>query len=284
MADEALDEQALDEQALDETQALDELRQTAKSYAPDAYVTALLAPSGRQRHMIALAAFLGDVERIVTTLSDPNIAEIRLQWWRDAIQAAPSGTKTGHPGSDALAQAITAYALPFDTFDALLDARALDLYADPLPNEAAFDAYLSKTDGAAFELMARCLGSSNSAASPLIAHAARAYGIARLIAQLPVSLARGRAPFPGISPTDPAELREALSVRSQQARYALSSARGIWRASPQPERTACLSLALVEPYLKGSNRAGHDPATALTQIQPLTRMWRMWQAHAIGRF
>jgi 15-cis-phytoene synthase len=265
-------------------EALDELRQTAKSYAPDAYVTALLAPSEYQRHMIALAAFLGDVERIVTTLSDPNIAEIRLQWWRDAIQSAPSGTKTGHPGADALADAIAAHALPFETFDALLDARALDLYADPLPTEAAFDAYLSKTDGAAFQLMAGCLGSNNPAASPLIAHAAQACGVARLIAHLPVFLARGRAPFPRVDPADTVQLQVALDVRRQQARAALSSARGIWRTSPQPERTACLSLALVEPYLTGSIRPGHDPATALTQIQPLTRMWRMWQAHAIGRF
>jgi 15-cis-phytoene synthase len=265
-------------------EALDEMRQTAKSYAPDAYVTALLAPRDRQRHMIALAAFIGDVERIVTTLSDPNIAEIRLQWWRDAIQSATGGSKTGHPGADGLADAITVHALPFDTFDSLLDARALDLYADPLPNEAAFDAYLSKTDGAAFQLFARCLGSTAPPASPLIAHSARACGIARLIAHLPVFIARGRAPFPGVSGNDPAGLRTALDARREQARDALSSARGIWRTSPQPERTACLSLALVEPYLKGSNRPGHEPATALTQIQPLTRMWRMWQAHAIGRF
>ncbi len=262
--------------------ALDELRQTAKTYAPDAYVTALLAPRDRQRAMIALAAFFGDVERIVTTLSDPNIAEIRLQWWRDAIQAAPSGTKTGHPGADALTDAINAHVLPFDTFDALLDARALDLYADPLPNEAAFDAYLTKTDGAAFQLLARCLGSGDAGHSTLIAHATQAYGTARLIAKLPVFLARGRAPFPDISPADP--LRAALEARRRRARDALSSARGIWRTSPLPERAACLSLALVEPYLKGSSRAGHDPARTLTQVEPLTRMWRMWQVHALGRF
>ena len=262
--------------------ALDELRRTAKSYAPDAYVTALLAPNGRQRDMIALAAFFGDVERIVGTLSDPNIAEIRLQWWRDAIRAAPSGTKTGHPGADALTDAINAHALPFDTFDALLDARALDLYADPLPNEAAFDAYLTKTDGAAFQLFATCLGSAGSAGSPLIAFAARACGIAGLIARLPVFLARGRAPFPAAAA--PAEIGAALDARRRQARDALSSARGIWRSSPKPERGACLSLALVEPYLKGPNRPGHDPAKALTQIEPLTRMWRMWQADALGRF
>ena len=263
---------------------LDGLRFTAKTYAPDAYVTALLVPRDRQRAMIALAAFFGDVERIVTTLSDPNIAEIRLQWWRDAIQAAPSGTKTGHPGADALADVINAQALPFDTFDTLLDARALDLYADPLPSEAALDAYLTKTDGAEFQLFARCLGSAPPSSSTLITQAARACGIARLIAHLPVFLARGRAPFPGIDAADTAELRTALDDRRVEARVALNSARGIWRTASQPERAACLSLALVEPYLRGSNQAGHDPATAMTQIQPLTRMWRMWQAHALGRF
>ncbi|MEQ1697648.1 MAG: squalene/phytoene synthase family protein [Hyphomicrobiaceae bacterium] len=264
--------------------ALEDLRHTAKSYAPDAYVTALLAPSHRQRPMIALAAFLGDVERIVTTLSDPAIAEIRLQWWRDAIRAAPSGFKTGHPGADALADAVSVYELPFETFDALLDARALDLYADPLPSEAAFDAYLIRTDGAAFNLFAKCLGSADAAQSPLIAHAARACATARLIAQLPVFLARGRTPFPGVDAADPVQLHAALDHRRSQARDALNSARGVWRTCPQPDRAACLSLALVEPYLKGSNRAGHDPAKALTQVEPLTRMWRMWQAHALGRF
>lgn len=264
--------------------ALDDVRQTARSYAPDAYVTALLAPSSRQGAMIALSAFLGDVERIVSTVSDPHIAEIRLQWWRDAIEAAPSGNKTGHPAADALADAVNQYALPFGTFDALLDARALDLYADPLTDEAAFDAYLTKTDGAAFQLLARCLGSPDPENSTLIEHAARACGIARLIAHFPVSLSRGRAPFPGVDATGLAKLGSSLDARRGQARTALNSARGIWRTSPHAERAACLSLALVEPYLKGSNRAGHDPAKTLTQVEPLTRMWRMWQAHALGRF
>lgn len=264
--------------------ALNDLRQSAKSYAPDAYVTALLAPYDRQRDMIALAAFFGDVERIVTTLSDPNIAEIRLQWWRDAIQSAPVGSNTGHPGADALAHAIRTHALPFETFDALLDARALDLYADPLPNEAALDAYLTKTDGAAFQLFAQCLGSANPASSALIPHAARACGLARLIANMPVFLARGRAPFPGCDAANPVERHSALDARRAQARDALNSARGIWRTSPQAERAACLSLALVGPYLKGSNRSGHDPARSVTQVEPLTRMWRLWQAYALGRF
>ena len=264
--------------------ALDELRRTAKRSAPDAYVTALLAPHDRQRDMIALAAFFGDVERIVTTLSDPNIAEIRLQWWRDAIQSAPTGANTGHPGADALAHAITTHALPFETFDALLDARALDLYADPLPNEAALDAYLTKADGAAFQLFAKCLGSANPASSPLIVYTARACGIARLIANMPVFLARGRAPFPGCDAANPVELHSTLDVRRAQARDALNSARGIWRTSTQAERAACLSLALVGPYLKRSNNPGHDPARALTQVEPLTRMWRIWQAYALGRF
>ena len=264
--------------------AFEEIRQTAKAYAPDLYITALLTPRDRQPGMIALAAFFGDVERIVTTLREPAIAEIRLQWWRDALANGAKSPVTGHPGADALLLAVRTYNLPFAEFDALLDARALDLYADPLPDDQALHAYFNKTDGAAFRLMARCLGDRAAKQSPLIATTTVAYGLARLIARMPVFLARGRPPFPGIAADDHAALRIALEARMEQARQALATSRLHWGSAFKSDKSACLSLALVEPYLKAANRAGHDPARTLTTIEPLTRMWRLWQANTLGRF
>lgn len=260
-----------------------DVRTTARHYAPDLYVAGLLAPRRDQPHLIALAAFLGDIERIVAGVSEPAIAEIRLQWWRDAIVGASTGTRTGNPTADALGEAIRARDLPFAVFDNLLDARALDLYADPLPDDAALFAYLNKTDGAAFELAARCLGAADPAGQPLIQHATVACGITRLICKQPVFLARGRAPFPGL---------DAIALQSDQAGldpwYALArkhhqAARNVWSQSSRPERTACLPLALVQPYLSRAAQHGHSAARVVTDIEPLARMWRMWQAHAFGR-
>ena len=263
--------------------AFDEVRASARVYAPDFYLSALLAPRARQPHLIALAAFLGDVERIAATIQEPAIAEIRLQWWRDTIQAAQSGDKSGHPIADALGEAIRAHGLPFAEFDGLLDARALDLYADPIPDDAAFTAYLDKADGAAFRLAARCAGSPRLGVS-IVLHASRGYAITRLIRTLPMFLARGRAAFPGFDTSSASLIEPQLEAWRQQARERVALARAIWRQSPREERLACLPIAVVEPYLRTSERPGHDPATALTDIEPLTRVWRFWQAHTLGRF
>ena len=260
----------------------EEVRQFARAHAPDFYLSALLAPRAVQPHLIALAAFLGDIERITTKISEPAIAEIRLQWWRDAIEAAGRGEKSGDPRADALGEAIRARNLPFAEFDGLLEARALDLYADPLPDKEALGVYLRSSDGAAFRLAARCLGSERWGVS-LVLHSAHAYGITRLVRNLPVFLARGRTPFPDFDPTDLSKRDAQIAFWRNSARERLTLARALWRNSPREERAACLPLALVKPYLRVSERPGHDPARMLVDIEPLTRIWRLWQAHALGR-
>ena len=255
----------------------DEVRLAARAWAPDHYLAALLAPSAIQSDLVALAAFLGDVERIIATVSDPTLAEIRLQWWRDAIAGAPSGNRSGHPIADALNDAIRCHSLSRDEFDTLIDARTHDLYADPLANDAALAVYLDMTDECAFRLAARIRGVDPAA--PLIAAAGQAYGRARLNRTAAQFLARGRSPFPG----DPAQSGTIVAVQFQQARESLNAARALWATSAWEERRACLPLALVAPYLVAAARRGHDPARMVADINPLTRVWRLWLAHATGR-
>jgi hypothetical protein len=144
-------------------------------------------------------------------------------------------------------------------------------------------AYFDKTDGSAFRLAALCLGHQDPPQSALIGHAAVACGITRLICTTPVFLARGRTPFPGIQADHRDGLQSALQPWRVMARERLAAARSIWRRSTRAERSACLSLALVEPYLTAAVQHDRDMATMLTDIDPLSRIWRLWQAHAIGR-
>ena len=111
--------------------------------------------------------------------------------------------------------------------------------------------------------------------SPLIAATARAYGMARLIRTRAISLARGREPFPQPTGADP-------SAQMARARSELSAARSLWRTARGKERCACLPLAVVGPYLDATERMGHERSRALVEIMPLTRVWRLYAAHALG--
>jgi 15-cis-phytoene synthase len=253
----------------------EDVRLAARTYAPDHYLAALLAPAAVRNDLVALAAFLGDVDRIIATVSDPTLAEIRLQWWRDAIIGGELGARSGHPVADALGGAIRRHHLPFGWFDGLLDARSFDLYADQVPDAATFDAYLEKADGAAFALAALMIDPAASVPSQLVRATGRAYGWMRLLRTSAIAQRRGRDPFPPSCPT--------RDDRAARARDVLTTARTAWRRASRKERAACLPLAVVEPYLDATQREGYDPATMVADISPLTRAWRLWSAHVTGR-
>ena len=60
-----------------------EVRETARQWNFDGYLAATLAPGACQNDLIAVAAFVGELERILHTVSEPTLVQIRIQWWRD---------------------------------------------------------------------------------------------------------------------------------------------------------------------------------------------------------
>ena len=61
----------------------DVIRLAARAYERDRYLAALLSPAARRDDLLVLAAFAGDVGRIASSVSEPMMGAIRLQWWRD---------------------------------------------------------------------------------------------------------------------------------------------------------------------------------------------------------
>jgi phytoene synthase len=272
----------------------DEVWRVARAHAPDLAMAALLAPRAVRADLVAVAAFAGDVDRIGLRVHDAALAEIRLQWWRDAIAAATKtpGSRTGSPVADALVAAIHRHWLPVVTFERHLDGRATELYADPLLDEAAFDAHLAEVFGSVFEIAAVVAGRPPEQPSALVSATAQAYGRALAIARVAVALARGRPPFPGmatdgetnaIAAVGDTALHGALVQRRAEARRRLAEAISAWRAASAAERIACLPLCLVEPYLRASESPRHVPRTMLADVTPLTRTWRLWCAATWGR-
>jgi len=65
-------------------------------------------------------------------VSNPMAGEIRLQWWRDALQGEARGDVRANPVAAALEETIRANRLGRQPFVDLIDARVFDLYEDPM--------------------------------------------------------------------------------------------------------------------------------------------------------
>jgi len=254
----------------------------------DRYICDLFAPAHVRSQLFALHAFDIEISRIRNVVSDPMLGEIRLQWWRDALEA--SGGE--HPVATAIVNVIHAAGLPADAFGRVLQARLFDLYDDPMPDMATFEGYAGDTASAMFQLTALVLAEGTPADSATAAgHAGVAATLARamqLLAKVPArgqvylpadvldrhrvdraALARGEA-TPGLGPA----LAELRSV----AREHLSLATEAARLLPRQQQGAFLPLALIGPVLDRLDRAGHDPFTPMAEIVPWRRQLLVWRA------
>ena len=64
---------------------MDEISATVRRYDRDRYLSALLAPDAARPHLMALYAFNAEICRIAGQVSEPQMAEIRLQYWLDTL-------------------------------------------------------------------------------------------------------------------------------------------------------------------------------------------------------
>ncbi len=275
---------------------LDIARVAARAYELDRYLAALLASPPLRNDLIALAAFAGEVARIPPLVTEPMMGEIRLQWWRDAIENSDPSARTGHPVADLMRATVARHRLPLGLLLGFIDAHAGHLYDTPLPDEAALRAYLARTEGALFELGLRILGRSDLPAPEFAATAGHAYGLVRSLTELPALWSQGRTLIPASRLTAAgvsiAELRReslgpalasVLRDLMSEARDALAATRRMTANLPRAQRVAVLPVALVEPYLRALEKAERNPFHDLAELSPLARIWPLFWSHLSGR-
>ena len=91
-------------------------------------------------------------------VSEPGLGEIRLQWWRDALERAEAGETTGHPVADAFGDVLARRNLSRERIVGLIDARSFDVGETVMPDTRTLDAYLFDTTGGLFALAADIVG------------------------------------------------------------------------------------------------------------------------------
>ncbi len=103
------------------TLSADMIEQAAQVAPDQTLATSFLVPEARAG-MIALILFTHEIARARQAVSEPMLAAIRLQWWRDALDEIYTGkTVRAQPTAQALAETIRAFNLPRPWFDALVD-------------------------------------------------------------------------------------------------------------------------------------------------------------------
>ena len=165
-----------------------ELASIVRGRDPDRFVTALFAPPERRDALLALYAFNHELARARETVSEPPLALIRLQWWREVVEGAPRRHVVATP----LAAALARGELARGDLLAMIDAREVE--AEPaIDTLTEWRTYLNGAAGGVAVAAARLLGSVDiETFRPLGA----AYGVAGLLRSVPALAVRGRCLLP----------------------------------------------------------------------------------------
>ncbi len=256
----------------------------------DRYLATLFAPAVHRDALWSLYAFNGEIARVRDLAREPMPGEIRLQWWREVLAGERDGEAAAHPVAAALRETLARYRLGSDRLIALLDARAFDLYDEPMATVTDLEIYGIKTQSALFAMAAEILGGGGAPAELLTLDAGIAYTVAGVLHGLPRHTSRRQLYLPLDLLTrhraDPNEifagqgsdpLRAALGELRDLARRHLAAAQTKLAAAPPEILPALLPAALIGPALRRMERSGYEPFQ-FEAASPWRRQWQLWRA------
>lgn len=236
------------------------------------YYATLFVPAKYRADLFTLYAFAAEIARIPDLVSEAQLGEIRLQWWREALATAAYAAETGpSPTLRALAAMIARHRLPLAPFEALVEARSADLYSDPPATVGDLEGRLGETESALFQMAAIVMGADASETAAASGHAGVAYGLARRLAVLAIDRARGRSIVPAetlakrmvasadVFATAPEiGVTEAVSDLVGVAEQHLGEAGRRIALLPATVQVAFLPLAIASPLLRRARAAKAD--------------------------
>ncbi len=160
-----------------------------RRHDPDRFLTALFAPPNRREALFVLYAVNHELARARAAVSEPMMALIRLQWWRELAE----GARRRHEIAGPLGEAIDAGRLSAADVLAMIDGREAE--ADGIATLEDWRGYLMATAGGVAVAASRALGATEEMHGALRLLGA-AYGASGVLRSVPALAAQGRCMLP----------------------------------------------------------------------------------------
>jgi 15-cis-phytoene synthase len=252
----------------------------------------------QRHHLFALYAFDLEIRRIRDVVSEPQIGEIRQQWWLDSLDGIFGAQTPDHPVAQSLARAIEKNDLPKHALRNLIIAHEFDFYSDPMPNLTALEGYLGETSSSIIQLASLILAGEEALGSAAAAGLAGvAHGMTRLLSRLPEHRARQQCFIPEdylkrrqttvaeyVAGQNHASLSVVLAELRLHARKRLAEARNNLWLIPKAALPAYLPVALTELYLSKLDTLDARALDRPPQVSQIMRQLKLWRMAGLEQF
>ena len=271
---------------------MDEVEGLVRQHDQDHYLASLVAPEDKRPHLLALYAFSVEISRIASLVHEPQLGEIRLQWWLDTLDGIYDGVAQAQPVARALGAAIKVGDIPKHALVNLAKAHAFDFYSDAMPNLFDLEAYLGETCSSLIQMAAMILDRDSARECAEAAGLAGVvYGLAQVLNHLPVArrlqqnfipaelLLGHQIPSEGLyepgNGKAVAGLLEELLSQAKERQTQLRRGAGTIKQQVAP---AFLHVTLANAMLDRAKKRGAGVLTQGCELGQLRKQWLLWRA------
>ena len=267
----------------------------AASSGSSFYYSVLFLPKGTRRALTALFAYFREIQEIAQECTDPAVAKIKLQWWRQELAAAFSG-QARHPITQALLPSARQFGLPPEELQKIIDGVETGLAQNRHADFASLKAYCCSTHGVAERLAMRILGIHDPDTLKCAQELGLAFGLTDVILNVRDDARRNRILLPqdelvrfGVTAADLLNLRETEGFK-KLIEFAIDNAENCYNRAisefPAAERKAQRGrrtlAAINRALLREIRKDGCRILRRRVDLTPIRKLWLAWMAWMEG--
>ena len=252
------------------------------------YYSFRLLPPPRRSAITALYAYCREVDDVVDEVSDPNLARVKLAWWRTEVDAIFTGSAQ-HPVAIALAKAVDRYGITRANLQTVIDGMQMDLEKVRYVDFAELETYCDNVAGVVGLMSATIFGYQDASTLVYARKLGVAFQLTNIIRDVGEDARRGRIYLPqdelarfGVVPSDVLRARaspafvELMRFQTERARAWYDAA---FAALPDRDRHAQRAgLAMAAIYRTLLDEIARDGYRVLDRRIALTPLRKLWIA------
>jgi 15-cis-phytoene synthase len=250
------------------------------------YYSFRLLPAPRRAAISALYAFCREVDDVVDEASDPDVARVKLAWWRTEVGAIYTGSPQ-HPVALALKDAVAHYALQQADLQTVIDGMQMDLEKVRYVDFAELETYCDRVAGVVGLLSAEIFGYEDPRTRDYARRLGVAFQLTNIIRDVGEDARRGRIYVPqddlvrfGVPPSDLLRGQESpafvalMRFEAERARTWYDDALATLPQRDRHAQRAGLAMAAIyRTLLDEIARDGYQVLDRRIALTPLRKLW-----------
>ena len=265
-------------------------QQKAAASGSSFYYSFLFLPSERRRAITALYAFCREVDDVVDECTEPQVAHVKLGWWRQEIADLYAG-KPHHPVAQALAPFTEKFRIPAVHLNEIIDGMEMDLTQTRYLDFTGLERYCYHVAGAVGLLAAGIFGYTNPRTLEYAKNLGTAFQLTNIIRDVGEDARKNRIYLPmdelkrfEVSASDILQARDSDNFRQLmafQTRRAESFYEKAMQCLPpedrRTQRAGLIMAAIYRATLAEIEQEGYQVLAQRTSLTPLRKLWLAWK-------